>query len=196
MNEPARRLSTTFAEYVAEERSSATKHEWLNGEVFDMAGGTIEHGALAANTIGELLRLLRGRPCRVYTSDVRVRVAATGLATYPDASVVCGKLERDPEDDNTVLNPVVLVEVLSDSTEAYDRGEKFAHYRRIDSLRDYVLVSQREPLLEHYARNDDGTWTLREARAGQAVRLTGVPGELAVDEVFRDPLGSEAREPG
>lgn len=150
-------ITHTFAEYLALEGASHTRHEYLNGEIFAMAGGTIEHGALAANAIGELRGGLRGRPCRVLTADVRVRVLAIGLSTYLDVSVVCGSIELDPEGANTVVNPVAIVEVLSDRTEAYDRGEKFAHYRRIPSLRDYLLVSQHEPWIEHYRRNDDDT---------------------------------------
>ena len=187
MAESAREITHTFAEYLALEGASHTRHEYLNGEIFAMAGGTIEHGALAANAIGELRGGLRGRPCRVLTADVRVRVLATGFSTYPDVSVVCGSIELDPEGANTVVNPVAIVEVLSDRTEAYDRGEKFAHYRRIPSLRDYPLVSQHEPWIEHYRRNDDDTWTLRDVRMTGVVRLS-IGCELSVAEVYVNPL--------
>jgi Uma2 family endonuclease len=187
MAEPARKLTHTFAEYLALEAASDTKHEYLDGEIFAMSGGTIEHGALAANVIRELGGALRGRPCRVLTSDVRVRVLATGLAAYPDVSVVCGAIERDPGDANAVANPVLIVEVLSDSTRSYDRGEKFAHYRRIPSLRDYLLVSQHEPLIEHYRRNDDGSWTLRDVRPPDLVQLS-IGCAISVAEVYLDPL--------
>src|SRR5262249_23805624 len=140
MTEPARKLSHTFAEYIALEAKSGTKHEYVNGEIFAMAGGTLEHGRLCANVIRVLGTALLGRPCITFTADVRVRVLATGLCTYPDGSVVCGRIELDPEDKNTLTNPIVLVEVLSDSTESYDRIEKQAHYRLIPSLRDYLLV--------------------------------------------------------
>ncbi|MBI4953363.1 MAG: Uma2 family endonuclease [Myxococcales bacterium] len=123
-------LPMTFAEYLAFEARSEQKHEWLDGQIFAMAGGTIEHGALAMAVGSELRVALRDKPCRVLGSDVRVRVLATGLGTYPDVTVVCGRVETDPEDANTIVNPVLLVEVLSDSTEPYDRGEKFAHYDR------------------------------------------------------------------
>ena len=122
-----------------------------------MAGGTPEHSRLSVNVQGELRNALRGRRCTVFNSDVRVRVLATGLGTYPDATVVCGRLEVDPEDKNTVTNPIVIVEVLSDSTETYDRDDKRAHYRQLPTLRDYLLVSQHERRIEHYHRNDDGT---------------------------------------
>jgi Uma2 family endonuclease len=188
MTQAARSLAHTFAEYLALEAKSETKHELVNGEIFAMAGGTIEHGRLAANVIGELGSALRGHPCATFTSDVRVRVLATGLATYPDASVVCGRVEVDPEDRNTVTNPVVIVEVLSDSTEQYDRNDKLAHYRRIPSLRDYLLVSQHERRVEHYRRNEDGSWTLRDLPEGGEVRLASLGCVLSVDAIYRDPL--------
>jgi Uma2 family endonuclease len=186
MNEPARAIRHTYAEYLAQEGASETKHEFVNGQIYDMAGGTPEHSRLALNVGAELRGQLRGRPCVAFSSDLRV--LATGLATYPDVSVVCGRLERDPEDKNAIVNPIVLVEVLSDSTEAYDWGEKFAHYRRIPSLREYVLVAQRAPRLEVFRRNDDGTWTLHEAGPGERVKLASIGCELAVDEVYANPL--------
>jgi Uma2 family endonuclease len=158
MNRPLPVGRMSYREYVAREAVSDCRHEFLHDEVFAMAGGTPEHGALAAAVVGELRASLRGKACRVYSSDVRVRVLATGLATYPDASVVCQRLETDPEDADAIVNPVVLVEVLSDSTEACDRGVKVAHYRRIVSLREYVLVGEGEPLVEVYRRNERDHW--------------------------------------
>ncbi len=192
MAEPAHKIAYTFAEYVELERTSEVKHEYVNGEIFAMAGGTLEHSQLAANVIRELGAQLRGRPCVVFTSDARVRVLATGLATYPDVSVVCGALERDPEDANTVTNPVVVVEVLSDNTEAYDRGEKFAHYQRMPSLREYVLVSQRRQRIDHYRRNDDGTWTLRPVEPPESVQLSSIACELSLEAVYEDPFAKPA----
>ena len=174
----------TLAEYVRLEASSDAKHEFLNGEVFAMAGGTPEHALLAANVIRELGNKLSGGPCRVYTSDLRVRVAATGLATYPDVTVVCGPLERDAEDENAVTNPTALIEILSDKTEAYDRGEKFAHYRRIVTLRAYVLVSHRETRIEVFRRNDDGSWTLDDARPPDEARIDALGCALAVATIY------------
>jgi len=178
----------TYAEYAAAESKSAIKHEWLNGEVFAMAGGTPEHAGLAASVIGELRSALRGHPCRVFSSDLRVKAQATGLGTYPDASVVYNKLETDAEDPQSIVNPTVLVEVLSDSSEAYDRGEKFAHYRRIPSLREYVLIAQHEPRIEVHRRNEFGRWELYEAGAGESIELASVGCQLSVDDVYRDPL--------
>ncbi|XYH98155.1 Uma2 family endonuclease [Sorangium sp. So ce1128] len=192
MNAPARKLSFTYAEYLEQERASPTKHEFLDGEIFDMAGGTPEHARLAANVMAELRPTLRERPCAVFSSDLRVRVRETGLATYPDVSVVCGQLARDPEDKDAVVNPLVLVEVLSDSTEGYDRGEKFAHYRRIPSLKEYVLVSQEHRRIEVFRRNEDNSWTLYEAGPGERARLASIDAALAVDEIYRGALESSA----
>ncbi len=190
MDEPARKGSYTFAEYVALEAKSAIKHELVNGRVFARAGRTPEHGRLSVNVLAEPRDALRGRRCNVFNADVRVRVPATGLTTYPDASVVCTRLEVDPEDKNTITNPVVIVEVLSDSTEEYDRDDKRAHYRQLPTLRDYLLVSQHERRIEHYHRNDDGTWTLRDVREGGTVRLAAIGCELSVDAVYDDPLAT------
>ncbi|WP_437978745.1 Uma2 family endonuclease [Sorangium sp. So ce295] len=192
MNEAARRIVWTCAEYLEQERASPTRHEFLNGEIFAMTGGTPEHARLCLSVGAELRAQLRGRPCAVYSADLRVRVQATGLATYPDVSVVCGRLERDLADNDAALNPIVLVEVLSESSEAYDRGQKFAHYRRIPSLREYVLVSQHEQRIEVFHRNEDDSWTLREARAGEGVHLEAIGCALSVDEVYRDPFAEVA----
>jgi Uma2 family endonuclease len=178
----------SYGEYLALEAASDLRHEFLRDEVFAMAGGTPEHGALAAAVLRELGTALRGQPCRVYSSDVRVRVVETGLTTYPDASVVCERLETDPSDPDAILNPVVLIEVLSDSTEAYDRGVKAAHYRRIPSLREYVLVSQAEPLIEVYRRNERDHWELVEARAGTRIELGSLGVVLDVDAIYANPL--------
>lgn len=182
MAEPARKL--TFAEYLVREQAGETKHEYLNGGIFATAGGTPEHGLMAVNVASVLRGQLAGRRCRVYNSDVRVRIRATGLATYPDGSVVCGGLERDPEDENSILNPVVLVEVLSPSSEAYDRGEKFAHYQAIPSLREYVLVSYQRRRVEVLRRNDDGTWTLHDVRESGIAELSSIGCRLPLDEVY------------
>lgn len=181
---------TSYAEYLVLEATGDARHEWFDGVVYAMAGGTLDHSALCASIITALSVALTAKPCRVFTSDARVRVKTTGLATYPDASVACGRAERDPDDAHALVNPVVLVEVLSESTEDWDRGGKFAHYRRIPSLRDYLIVAQGDALIEHHSRNDDGSWTMRELRAGDVVSLTGVAATIAVDDVYRDPLAA------
>jgi Uma2 family endonuclease len=182
-------LKCTYAEYLALEHQSEVKHEYFAGRVYAMSGGTPEHGRLAARVIALLEAQLGGRSCATFTSDVRVRIPATDVALYPDVSVVCDKLERVEDDPDAIVNPRVLVEVLSKSSAKYDREEKFAQYRRIASLECYVLVSQTERLLEVFTRNTDGTWTLRDVREGEA-RIDAIGCQLAVEAVYRDPLAS------
>jgi Uma2 family endonuclease len=192
MSEAARKPAMTYAEYLEAEESSAEKHEFLAGEVYAMAGGTLEHAALSAAIARELGNALRDKPCLVFSADARVRVQATGLATYPDVTVVCGKLETDAEDSHAIANPVLLVEVLSDSTEGHDRGEKAAHYRHIPTLQEYAFVSQRHRRIEVHRRNAAGRWELFEFEAGAVAELSSVGCSIRVDEVYRDPLASSA----
>jgi Uma2 family endonuclease len=175
-----------YAQYLAAEERSESKHEYLRGEVFAMAGGTPEHGRLAMAIGRELARAIGDRPCAIYSSDVRVRIRATDRATYPDVSVVCGRIETSPDDPNAIINPLLIVEVLSDTTEASDRGDKFAHYRRLPSLREYVLVGQQAPRIEVY-RREGAEWILSEGGPGERVRLTSLDATLAVDDVYRNP---------
>ncbi len=146
-------------EYLALERRSETKHEYFAGQIFAMAGASYAHNTLSLNFAGELRSSLRDTPCNVASSDLRVRTIST-LFTYPDVVVVCGKPEFDDEERDTLTNPVVIVEVLSRSTEGYDRGQKFLNYRSIPSLKEYVLVSQRQMLVDHFARQPNGQWLL------------------------------------
>ena len=178
----------THAEYLEAEATSDVRHEFLDGDVWAMAGGTPEHSALAAAVLGELRNAVRDKPCRVFTSDLRIRVMATGLSTYPDVTVVCGHVETAPEDPLAVTNPAVLVEVLSEGTEAYDRGAKAAHYRRIPSLLAYVFVSQTEPRIEVNRRADAGRWLLSEARAGESAVIEPLGIGLDVNAVYANPL--------
>jgi Uma2 family endonuclease len=126
----------------------------------------------------------------VFSSDVRVRIEATGRSTYPDLSVVCGRLARASDDSDAITNPVVIVEVLSDSTEASDRGDEFAHYRRLPSVREYLLVSQHTERLEVFRRREGGDWVSSEALRGQVLRLDSIDVSLSVDEAYHDPLRS------
>jgi len=142
MGVAAIRRHYTYREYIRLADEANVKLEFVAGELYAMAGGTPEHAALAANVSALLLLQLRGRRCRVHSSDLRVRVRATGLTTYPDVSVVCGEVEVDPEDASTALNPTVLVEILSPSTEDYDRGDRLDHYKQLASLREVVLVAR------------------------------------------------------
>jgi Uma2 family endonuclease len=174
----------TFLEYARLEEGSPIKHEYLAGHIYAMAGGTPEHAALAMAVGARLTLALAGGRCRVFSSDLRIRVRKTGLGTYPDVSVVCGPREVDPEDPNTVTNPTVLVEVTSKSTEEYDRLKKFDHYREIPSLREYVLVSHGEPAIEVRRRDSDGTWTTHVAQSGESIKLESVPCTLDVREIY------------
>lgn len=186
----ASRPHYSIAEYVRLEERANVKHEFFDGQIFAMAGGTPEHAAIASAIIATLGAQLRGRPCRVYTSDARVRVVATGLDTYPDVTVVCGREERDVDDRLALVNPIVLVEITSESSDAYDRGEKLAQYQRIPSLREVVLVAHERAHVEVIARGEGSAsaWTKREAGAGGAIELASIGCRLEVDEVYRNPL--------
>jgi Uma2 family endonuclease len=181
------KLAFTYAAYVAAEAVSAIKHDYVRGEMFAMAEGTPEHAALGLAFGAAVMMQLRGKPCRVYSADLRIRVA-TDFAAYPDLTVVCGSLQTTPDDANAAINPMVIVEVLSDSTEAYDRGEKFEHYRQLSSLREYVLLSQRGPRIEVHRKNEHGRWELFEFFAGQHAELASLGVYVSVDDVYLDPL--------
>ena len=174
----------TWEQYLALERGSPIKHEFLEGEIFAMAGGTPEHAALGAAVLREIGAQLRGKPFRPFSSDLSIRVQQTGLASYPDATVVCGELKRDPMGKNIVLNPSVIVEVTNDSTENYDRGEKFEHYRQIPELLEYVLVSHREKLVEVFRRTEGDRWIRLEARQRARAQLESISCELDVDALY------------
>ena len=176
----------TYADYVALERESPTKHEFLDGEIYAMAGGSEEHSALAAEVLRVLGNAVGERPCRVHTSDLRIYVEAAGLATFPDGSVICGALEQHAASPAaTALNPSVLLEVTSDSSEEYDTGLKLEHYQTIPSLRDIVLVSHRERRITVYQRADTGPWTARVAIDGGRVIVASLGCELVVDAIYR-----------
>jgi Uma2 family endonuclease len=178
----------TLDEYVAAEATADVRHEYLRGEIYAMAGGSLEHAALASALARDVGTALRGKPCRVYSADARVRVEATDMATYPDLSVVCGELQRAATDERAMLNPTVVFEVLSDSTEAYDRGAKASHYRHIPSLREYVLVSQSEARVEVQRRNAAGHWEIHEYGPDDQVVLEALAVSLSVDDLYRNPL--------
>ena len=174
----------TLEDYLGVEEASGVRHEFLDGQIFAMAGGTPEHAALSAGIVVLLGAKLRGGPCRPYSADLRVRVLATGLATYPDAAVICGEVERDPVSPTHVTNPRVIVEVLSASTEEYDRGEKREHYQRIDALREYVLIAQDRRRVEVFARGPGGEWEHRVSTAGDIVELPSLGMTFAADELY------------
>lgn len=187
MSVPARQRLTE-AEYLEIERAAETKSEFFNGEMFAMAGASIEHILITSNVAGELRNQLRGRPCLVLPADMRVKVSDTGLYTYPDVVVVCGGARLEDGRRDTLLNPTLIVEVLSESTEAYDRGDKFAHYRRLESLQEYVLVAQDRPRIERFTRQGESQeWLLTEISDPQGrVTLTAIGCELALAEVYEN----------
>lgn len=188
----AARARFTFAEYVHLEQNSGVKHEFWQGQVYAMAGGTPEHAALAGRIAGVLSAAVRPGPCDVFTSDLRVRVSASGLATYPDLTVVCQPWERDPEDRNTVVNPRLVVEVLSQSTATYDRGEKLSQYQLIPSLMEVLLVAHDAPRLELWRRGNGDRWELVVATTGEHLELTSVGASIDVGSLYRGLLEIES----
>jgi Uma2 family endonuclease len=183
----ARRIHRyTYGDYVALELSSPTKHEFFDGEIYAMAGGTEDHSALAAEMLRALGNAIGERPCRAHTSDLRIYVEAAGLATFPDGAVICGPLEQHgPSPTATALNPIILLEITSDSSEEYDLGTKLEAYRMIPSLREYILVSHRERRITVHARSEEGTWTTRMAISAGSVAVDSLGVTLRVDELYR-----------
>lgn len=178
-------LPLTPAEYLASERAADQKHEFVNGAIFAMAGASRAHNRIATNVTGELYGQLRGGTCEVFGSDMRVKVSATGLYTYPDVVVVCGEAIFEDSEVDTLLNPTAIIEVLSPSTEAYDRGDKFAHFRRLESLREYVLIAQDRRRIEQFLRQEDGRWLLGEvSESGATVRLESIGCDLALSDIY------------
>lgn len=191
MAQPRARM--TPAEYLAFERAAETKHEYYDGEIFAFAGASREHNLVSGNLFAELHLRLRGKPCETYSSDMRVKVEASGLYTYPDIVAVCGEPRFEDEVFDTLLNPTFLVEVLSPSTADYDQGAKFGHYREIPALREVLFVAQDEVHVMRYVRRDDDTWILSETRDLEAtLELTSLGVELAVAETYaRVPLEAD-----
>jgi Uma2 family endonuclease len=185
-------LAYTFDDYVRFERDARNKHEFVGGLILAMAGGSIEHGALCATVLRMLGQQLQGRRCRTYDSNARIRVAASGNAYYPDASVVCGALEVDPTDQRSIENPSVLVEVLSPSTAAYDTTDKLADYLRIPSLLYVVHVHHDARRISVHSRQGEA-FSLNSFDVGEIAPLPLVGAALAVDEVYFDPLQAAAR---
>lgn len=171
------------SEYLSWERLQPGRHQYLRGEVYDMAGGGPRHNLLGANLLARLHAALRGGTCRPFSSDQKIHVPATGDYVYADATVVCGPVQLHDDTSDVIENPKLVVEVLSKSTEQHDRGDKWEDYREIASLTDYVLVSQRIARLEHFGREADGSWRYRVVGAGGRLELTtGVV--LVVDELY------------
>ena len=172
MTRVAQRSQVSPDDYLAWEREQTARHEYFRGEVFAMAGRSMRHNALCSNVIAALGNALRGRGCVVLTSDQRVGARQGDRYVYPDVSVVCGEVRVEPGTTDVLANPTILIEVLSSSTEQYDRGLKWDGYQRIESLTDYVLVSQAEPHIEHFRNDRGGTWLYRSAGPGERIALS------------------------
>ncbi len=186
MIEGARRPSYSYDEYIQVDEDSHVRHEYLDGQIYAMAGGSPEHAELAANAIAALRNRLRGDGCHVYSADLRIRVLATGLATYPNVTVICGEVELDPADRrrHTATNPTLIVEILSPSTEDYDRGDKLDSYKRIESLREILLVAHDRRRVEVWRRDEKATWARDEFPAGSTLKVETVAAEIPVDELY------------
>ena len=185
-------LKLTPEEFLTDERNAETKHEFLDGEVYAMAGASHEHNVIVANVIAELHSRLKRHPCEVLPSDMRLRVAETGLFTYPDVMVVCDKPFFVDDKTDTLLNPKLIVEVLSPTTEANDRGWKWAHSRQLQSLAEYVLIAQDDYRVEQYSRQADDSWLYREYRGlNDSLRIPLFGCEIPLSDIFhRIALGT------
>ncbi|NJO18382.1 MAG: Uma2 family endonuclease [Thioploca sp.] len=184
MSTPAQRHLTSL-EYLEWERCQESKHEYFNGDIFAMTGASRKHNLITANLLAGLYTRLRHKPCEIYSSDMRVKVSLTGLYTYPDIVVVCGEPQFEDAILDTLLNPILIVEVLSHSTENYDRGKKFGHYRRLPSLQEYLLVAQDQCQVEHYVRQPDEAWLLREYKHPEdLLQFIALNCELSLAEIY------------
>ncbi|MCL4834851.1 MAG: Uma2 family endonuclease [Caldilineaceae bacterium] len=184
MSVAAVKVRVTPEEYLALERKAETRSEYVNGEIYAMAGASREHNLIALNLAAELRTQLRSRSCETYVSNMRVRVKATGLYTYPDVVVVCGRARFDDKELDTLVNPTVLAEVLSPSTEAYDRGGKFAHYRYLESLQEYVLIAQDRMQVEHFARRGSQWLLTAYNRPDEVLALPSIECALPLQEIY------------
>ena len=175
----------TPEEYLAIDRNSEQKNQYYAGEIFAMGGASERHNLIVTNLVRELSTQLKGRPCKVYPSGMRVKVSATGLYTYPDVTVVCGEARFEDDQQDTLRNPTVVIEVLSGSTEDYDRGRKFERYRQIESLAEYVLIAQEKHHIERFRRQDNNQWLLSEtSRLGDTISLDSIDCKLALAEIY------------
>lgn len=177
----------TEAEYLEFERNSEIKHEYINGEVIAMTGASWEHNMICSSIIASLLPQLRSKSCKISPSDLRLKIPETNLYTYPDISVICGEPKFAGNEFDTIVNPIVIIEILSKSTEAYDRGKKFQHYRQIETLQDYLLIAQDKPHIEGFTKQDDGKWALSEAIGlTSTFAIPSIVSTLALADVYEN----------
>jgi len=183
---PQPSIRLTAEQYLFAERQSDTKSEYFDGEIFPMAVASREHNQISANLVRVLGNQLLDRPCSVYSSDMKVRIDKARKYTYPDLVIACQTERFEDEHRDVLLNPVVILEILSDSTEAYDRGRKFLHYQLLDSLAVYLLVSQDTPRIEMFTRREDGTWLYAEFHGLDAVvEIESIGCNLRLGDVYR-----------
>lgn len=175
----------TALEYLVLERESEIRHEYLDGEIFQMAGANKRHNLISSNMIRVISNQILDRECSVYGSDMRIKIRATEKYTYPDVVALCGPEEFEDETEDNLLNPALIIEVLSKTTEAYDRGAKFAYYQSIESFREYVLITQEPFRVEQFVRKNTSTWTYFEFRfADDVVKLTSINCELSLRDIY------------
>jgi Uma2 family endonuclease len=185
MAQPQPKPSLSPEEYLATDRQAEIRSEYLDGEMFAMAGGSYAHNVIVGNLVGEIRQQLKGRQCTVCPSDQRVHIPETGLYTYPDVVVVCGEPRFEDEELDILLNPILIIEVLSTTTEAYDRGKKFQHYQKIESLVEYVLVAQDQHRVERFLRRDGNEWLLTTTTGLEStVSLTSIQCTLDLAEIY------------
>jgi Uma2 family endonuclease len=178
------RKTFTESEYLELERNADFKSEYYNGEIFAMAGATLIHNKIVSNLIFLFNQFLKDKPCDVYPSDLRLQVEKSGLYTYPDITIVCGKTELLDNKFDTLKNPTILIEVLSDSTEKYDRGQKFSFYREIPSLKEYILVSSKTVKIEKFKRLEDGNYLYIESNEHQPFPIDSIKMNLNLEDVY------------
>ncbi len=181
----AEKITLSAEDYLAMERASDIRHERVDGEIFAMTGASRKHNLINGNVFASLHGQLKHRPCEIYSSDMRVKIDAAGSYVYPDIVVACDTPRFEDEDLDTLLNPTLIIEVLSDSTEAYDRGGKFSAYRNLESLQEYILIIQHDVRVEHYVRQEQESWLLTETRGLQnSLELPGIQCQLILADIY------------
>lgn len=185
MAQTAKKTLLSPDEFLEMEEKSDTKHEYYRGEIFNLAGASIAHNTIVSNCVSGLHTSFRNKSCRVYSNDLKVRIEAVDLFTYPDILVICGKPQLYKDRDDTVMNPVLIVEVLSESTKNYDRGEKFEFYRQIASLQDYILIDQYKLHVEHFSLGAENKWVLSEySDRNDIVRAPAVDFDITLAAIY------------
>lgn len=182
----------TPEQYLESERLALEKHEFYLGEIFAMSGASFRHNQIFKNTYGNLFNKLKGKPCQPYGSDLRIHIPNNSLYTYPDISIICGKPEMTDTVKDTITNPSVIIEILSKSTYDYDKGQKFTLYRDIDSLREYILIDSMSIRVEHYFKNEDSSWTLKDYRTiDDKLNIETISFDLLLSDVYVDVFVDE-----